>query len=174
MREEEPISSHLLEIPKRAGLLLQDMQKRVQEIQRAEKDIVTEADLASEAFIIKSLGVITPNLPIYSEEAGGDLDGATRWIIDPLDGTMNYSQQDDHWGISIAYVRDEQVAFGVVNLPALNLFLPVSRRKDGVTNEHSRYSRLNEPEWIRVNSEPKLTKRAGVWIDWIKGDNDTI
>src|SRR5205823_13585911 len=56
-------------------------------------DIVTEADLASEAIIVAGLKALTPDAGILAEESGASPgDNAARWIIDPLDGTINYAR----------------------------------------------------------------------------------
>src|SRR5260221_10095823 len=55
-------------------------------------DVVTEADLAAEEIVVAGLLRLTPNAAILAEERGavGDARGE-RWIIDPLDGTVNFA-----------------------------------------------------------------------------------
>ena len=56
------------------------------------RDIVTDADLAAEKIVIDGLQALTPGAAILSEERGFSGDAkASRWIIDPLDGTINYA-----------------------------------------------------------------------------------
>ncbi|MEJ7618091.1 MAG: inositol monophosphatase family protein [Pyrinomonadaceae bacterium] len=80
-----------------AGAILAERFGRQNRImQKGEIDIVTEADLASERFIIDRIRSHYPRHAILSEEAGavaqtGGDDGEWKWIIDPLDGTTNYS-----------------------------------------------------------------------------------
>src|SRR6185503_18834048 len=52
-------------------------------------DVVTEVDLASEREVRRLLGEATPDIAILAEEEGGAASG-TRWIVDPLDGTVNF------------------------------------------------------------------------------------
>ena len=53
-------------------------------------DLVTQIYLAAEAAIREHLQTHTPDIPILAEEGGGPWDVATRWIVDPLDGTTNF------------------------------------------------------------------------------------
>src|SRR5512140_3329567 len=56
------------------------------------RDVVTEADLASEARVIRGIRALTPNAALLSEAAGASgPDGGPRWIVHPLDGTVNYA-----------------------------------------------------------------------------------
>ncbi len=84
-------------------------------------DLVTEADRASEALIVKRLRAAFPRSAILGEE-GGLLAGnaAERWIIDPLDGTTNYAHGYPLYCVSIAYERAGALACGVVYAPALD------------------------------------------------------
>lgn len=86
MRGAEPIVT-------RAAATLVEMQRKPRATTRKElRDIVTDADLAAERIVIDGLRALTPNAAILSEEAGfsGTLT-ASRWIIDPLDGTVNHA-----------------------------------------------------------------------------------
>ncbi len=70
-------------------------------------DIVTEVDRASETCIVELLRLATPDFGFLLEE-NGVVAGRTdaRWIIDPLDGTVNYAAGYPHYSISIALERD--------------------------------------------------------------------
>ncbi|HET8876853.1 MAG TPA: inositol monophosphatase family protein, partial [Casimicrobiaceae bacterium] len=78
-------------IAARAAQTLVAMHDRPHEVARKQlRDVVTEADLASERLVIDGLRALTPGAAILSEEAGASgPDGGTRWIVDPLDGTVN-------------------------------------------------------------------------------------
>jgi len=89
---------------------------------KARHEIVTRADLLSEKII---LGEIRKNFPehgILSEETGlspakGNEDFL--WIIDPLDGTTNFSMHNPLWCVSIALARGREIVLGVVYAPVL-------------------------------------------------------
>ena len=81
-------------------------------------DLVTEADLGSEKVIIESIHKVFPDHAILAEESGmsGENQGS-RWIIDPLDGTTNYTHQLGLFGVSIAFEMEGKIAVGIVLNP---------------------------------------------------------
>ncbi|MDE6335413.1 MAG: inositol monophosphatase [Muribaculaceae bacterium] len=84
-------------------------------------DIVTTADKASERHIISSIRSLFPTHSIITEEAG-ELCGESelRWVIDPLDGTTNFSQGLPVFSVSIAVEHNTKPIVGVVFAPYLN------------------------------------------------------
>jgi len=81
-------------------------------------DLVTEADVASEENIIGIIRKSFPDHSILAEESGleqGDLNH--QWIIDPLDGTVNFAHQVPIFSISIAYAFKGTPVMGVVLNP---------------------------------------------------------
>lgn len=96
-------------------------------------EILTKADLASEKII---LGEIMKNFPshhILAEESG---DSGRKsefvWIVDPVDGTTNFSIHNPLWSISIAVARENRVIFGLVYAPYLKEMY-LAERGGGVT-----------------------------------------
>lgn len=84
-------------------------------------DVVTEADLASEAVIIKEISEAFPDHTVLSEEAGLLKKGSSEyaWVIDPLDGTTNYTHQYPIVSVSIALLYRDKPVVGVVYNPIL-------------------------------------------------------
>lgn len=82
-------------------------------------DLVTEADIASEKMITGIIRKAFPDHEILAEE-GGRLRGETNacWIIDPLDGTVNFSHNLPIYCISIAFSVDNEVKIGIVFNPS--------------------------------------------------------
>jgi histidinol-phosphatase len=80
---------------------------------------VTEADLAAENAIRARLAAERPADGIHGEEFGDDRAEGRRWIIDPIDGTRNYSRGVPVWGALIALEEDGAQQIGVVSAPAL-------------------------------------------------------
>jgi myo-inositol-1(or 4)-monophosphatase len=81
---------------------------------------VTETDVAAENLIIARLRAAFPDHRFYAEESGGDewrAAGAPIWLIDPLDGTVNFSHGFPHIGISLALLVDSQPVVGVIRDP---------------------------------------------------------
>lgn len=86
-----------------------------------EADIVTAADKASEAIIVKSIKHLYPSHSILSEEMGAENhDGEYRWIIDPLDGTTNFSAGIPIFAVSIGIEHNGVPVVGVVYDPVLD------------------------------------------------------
>jgi len=80
---------------------------------------VTEADRAVERELRAILARERPNDAILGEEEGVSGSGARRWIIDPIDGTRNYSRGVPVWATLIALEDAGVVTVGVVSAPAL-------------------------------------------------------
>ena len=78
-------------------------------------DPVSDADLAAEKAIMGVLSEARPGDGILSEE-GGAADSASglRWVVDPLDGTVNYLFAIPHWAVSVAVEDAEGAVAGVV------------------------------------------------------------
>lgn len=88
------------------------------------RDVVTAADTASEDHIRAALAAYDPDIPVLGEEGARgatahDLPGGPVWIVDPLDGTVNYVQGIPCFAVSIGLVEDGAPVLGVVHAPAL-------------------------------------------------------
>jgi len=91
-------------------------------------DVVTEMDRRSEALITERVRAVRPGDTILGEEGGQsqgghDLDAAgdqarVRWVVDPLDGTVNYLYGLPDWAVSIAAEVDGTILAGVVEVPS--------------------------------------------------------
>ncbi len=105
-----------------AGKIVLEAQGKAAVKEKSLNNLVTEADLAAQEVIIKTIKQNFPDHLIIAEE--GDLragsDGDNLWIIDPLDGTNNYAHNIPQFSISIAYARSGQVLTGVVYDPVRN------------------------------------------------------
>lgn len=87
-------------------------------------DLVTDADFASEKIIVDAIQKKFPTHAIYSEESHRDnLFADNCWIIDPLDGTNNYSYGFPIWGVSIAYAKKGELAAGGIAYPSQGIII---------------------------------------------------
>ncbi|RKN06860.1 inositol monophosphatase family protein [Streptomyces radicis] len=105
----------------RAGLLLREGRPAdlgVLATKSSPIDVVTEMDLAAEKLITGFLADHRPRDGFLGEE-GGTSDGTSgvRWIIDPLDGTVNYLYGLPQWAVSIAAEHEGEVIAAVVAAP---------------------------------------------------------
>lgn len=81
---------------------------------------VTEVDQKSEQMFREAVKATYPDDEILGEEDGGGL-VATRWVIDPIDGTRKFVRNMPFWGICIAYEVEGECVLGVVTIPGLDL-----------------------------------------------------
>ena len=80
-------------------------------------DLVTEADKAAERHIVDKLRRLRPDDAIIAEEGSANTGtSGIRWVVDPLDGTVNYTYGFPHWCVSIGVEGDERL--GVVHDPS--------------------------------------------------------
>lgn len=107
----------------RAGETLMAMRRAGIDATRKEGlDVVTAADLASERVVIEGLRALSPSASILSEEAGAiDGSGDARWIIDPLDGTVNFAAGLPWFSVTIAYQERGETLLGMTRAPAMPL-----------------------------------------------------
>jgi fructose-1,6-bisphosphatase/inositol monophosphatase family enzyme len=127
---EETAVEELMELMRGADRVLADAATKLVSMQasplRTERkdllDVVTEADLAAEEIVVSGLMKLTPHASILAEERGavGDFKGA-RWIIDPLDGTVNFASGMPWFSVTAAYEAEGKILLGLVNAPKAGL-----------------------------------------------------
>jgi myo-inositol-1(or 4)-monophosphatase len=101
--------------------ILELLGKKTRVIMKGEIDPVTEADLRSEKAILDFIGRRFPGDSILTEEAGErKRDPERQWIIDPLDGTVNFAHGFPMFAVSIALQAHGEIVAGVVLNPVLN------------------------------------------------------
>jgi myo-inositol-1(or 4)-monophosphatase len=83
------------------------------------RDLVTEWDTRCEDLIRERLAAATPELAVVGEERGGEQDSQPCWMLDPIDGTVNFAHGFPVWGIALAMMRGGVADVGVVAAPAL-------------------------------------------------------
>ncbi|WP_158926541.1 3'(2'),5'-bisphosphate nucleotidase CysQ [Acidisphaera sp. S103] len=110
-------------LAERAGAEIRRIRDRGFQVQRkADASVVTEADHAAEAIILAGLREALPGCVVIAEEemAGGKVTAATEafWLVDPLDGTREFSSGGDDFAVNIGLVRDGRPVLGVVGVPA--------------------------------------------------------
>ncbi len=100
-------------------------------------DLLTEWDLASERVIAEVLARRAPQVPILAEEGGasGGADlTAGRFIVDPIDGTVNFVHGLPLFTVSVGYEHDGRVVAGVVLAPALGWEFSAARGAGATMN----------------------------------------
>lgn len=82
-------------------------------------DLVTSADTAAEKLIRREITRRRPRDSVLGEEGGPSGNGSVRWLVDPLDGTVNYLNRLPAWAVSIAAEVNGVVVAAIVHAPAL-------------------------------------------------------
>ncbi|MBI2583754.1 MAG: inositol monophosphatase [Candidatus Aenigmarchaeota archaeon] len=91
-------------------------------VKAGEKGLITEADSASDEFIRYEIRRAYPDHSIVSEEGYPVKGSEFEWVVDPLDGTNNYSRGDPHFSVSIALKYRGESVVGVIHNPAFGEF----------------------------------------------------
>jgi myo-inositol-1(or 4)-monophosphatase len=110
-----------------AGRLLMDRYERLERVDyKSARDVVTDADHAAEAAILAAIRDDFPGDGILAEESGAHvrLDGSPAtgaegrtWVVDPLDGTVNYANGIPFFCVSVALVADGRPVVGAIHDP---------------------------------------------------------
>ena len=113
-------------------------------------DFVTSADKRTEKIIIDELQKAHPDYCIISEEAGilNKSNKSNKWIIDPIDGTMNFLNGVPQFAISIGYEENDDIKCGVIFNPIMN---------EMFTAEKGGGAYLNNSR-IRVSNKKKINE----------------
>jgi myo-inositol-1(or 4)-monophosphatase len=111
-------------------------------------DVVTEMDQAAERLIREQIGAARPHDAVLGEEGGQSGESSlVRWIVDPLDGTVNYLYDLPDWAVSIAAEAAGQVVAGVVCVPRRDVMyfatLGGGAWRAGMTSSMTAAERLN-------------------------------
>ncbi len=116
-------------------------------------DEVSDADRASERLIVEAIRGAHPDDAVVSEEGGGAPGtSGRRWLVDPLDGTVNYLYRIPHWCVTIACADAEGPFVGVV-YDAVRSELFSARRGHGAwLRRIGNDAGASRPERLRVSS----------------------
>ena len=113
----------LLEITSEAGEIIMKLRESSIDYSLKEDSTpFTSADKASHEYLVKSLEILTPNIPILSEESSHISFSVRKswneyWLIDPLDGTRDFIDGSPDFCISVALIQNNYPAFGLIYSP---------------------------------------------------------
>jgi len=134
---------------KASKILIRDFGE-VEKLQVSKKgpaDFVTNADLKAEKLIIEELKKAKPCYSIISEENGveNNKDKKNTWIIDPIDGTINFLHGVPHFAISIALKSNDEIISGLIFDPIKNeMFYAEKNNGAYFNNQRIRVSKKND------------------------------
>ena len=141
--------AELLELARKvgadAGALLMDRPPAFEiEEKSTAIDIVTQMDKKAEKFIVQSLLAARPDDGMIGEEGAAiESKSGITWVIDPLDGTVNYFYGLPGWNVSIAAKDSEGSVVGVVTAPTINSMWWATRGGGAFFN--GKKIKVNEP-----------------------------
>ena len=138
MNNQSEFLSFSLDLAKRVGDLQLSYFGNISSIDRKSTniDLVTNADIESEKVIISRIKKAYPNHSIISEEAGSiENNSEYTWIIDPLDGTTNFTHNLPIFAVSIALKRQDEIISGVVFNPAADKCFYAEKNKGAFLND---------------------------------------
>ncbi len=155
---------------KASKILIRDFGEieKLQVSKKGPSDFVTNSDLRIEKIIIEELKKAKPNYSVISEENGieNNKDKNNTWIIDPIDGTINFLHGIPHFAISIALRSNNEIVSGLIFDPIKNeMFFAEKDNGAFFNNQRIRVSQKNELNNClfatggKVNKEPNLSYR---------------
>ena len=121
--------------------------EKLQVSKKGPYDFVTNSDVKAEKIIIEELKKARPHYSIISEENGteNNKDKNNTWIIDPIDGTINFLHGIPHFAISIALKYNEEIVSGLIFDPIKNEIFFAEKENGAFFNNHRiRVSKKNE------------------------------
>ena len=130
---------------------------------KAPGDFVTSADKRTEKILIEELQKSHPEYGIVTEESGiiNKSNNKNKWIIDPIDGTMNFLNGIPQFAISIGYEEDNEIKCGVIFNPITNeMYLAEKGNGAYLNNSRIRVSNKNNiKDSIIVTGGPKQNSK---------------
>ena len=155
---------------KASKILIRDFGEieKLQVSKKGPSDFVTNSDLKAEKIIIEELKKARPNYSIISEENGieNNKDRNNTWIIDPIDGTINFLHGIPHFAISIALKFNDEIISGLIFDPIKNEMFFAEKGNGAFFNNHrvrvSKKNKLNDCLFVtggKILKEPDLPYR---------------
>ena len=151
---------------KASKLLIRDFGEieKLQVSKKGPRDFVTNADLKAEKIILEELKKARPNYSIISEENGTDInkDKNNTWIVDPIDGTINFLHGIPHFAISIALKSNDEIVSGLIFDPIKNEMFYAEKNNGAFFNNQR----------IRVSSKNNIDECLFATNDKVNNDLD--
>ena len=141
--------------------------EKLQVSKKGPHDFVTNSDIKTEKIIIDELNKGRPNYSIISEENGIEKNKDTKntWIIDPIDGTINFLHGIPHFAISIALRSNNEIVSGLIFDPIKNEMFYAEKNNGAYFNNHRiRVSKKNDINECLFASGNKVTEKVDLTI----------
>ena len=139
--------------------------EKLQVSKKGPYDFVTNADLKTEKIILNELKKAKPNYSIISEENGIEVnkDKKNSWIVDPIDGTVNFLHGIPHFAISIAHMSDGEIVSGLTFDPIKDeIFYADKNNGAFFNNQRIRVSKKNNINDCLFVTGDNVSKELGL------------
>ncbi len=149
---------------KASKILIRDFGEleKLQVSKKGPTDFVSNADLKAEKIIIEELNKARPNYSILSEENGSKAikESNNTWIVDPIDGTINFLHGIPHFAISIALKSNDEIISGLIFDPIKNeIFYAEKNNGAFFNNQRIRVSKKNQINECLFVAGGKINKK---------------
>ncbi len=160
---EQKIISEIVELIYSAGNVAKDFfyRNNLNSSKKSDNTLFCDADLAVEDFIIKALALITPSLPIISEEQAYQQQNLQKkittnigeyWLLDPIDGSNSFINHCNEFAISLALISNGKPIFGILHAPLFNNGEIIYSNNDKIYQ----IDNLNSQSWSGLFNKQKL------------------
>lgn len=160
MKDVEQIFNEALKLVKECSNILKDVDFDKEAVIKSDGSLVTKYDLMLDEKLTKGLKAIV-DYPVLSEEHKEVL-GDSYFVIDPIDGTHNFSRGFECFGIMLGLVVKGTIMFGIVDLPLLNKTYTAIRGKGAYLNGNK--ITVREPGERFIGN---TNMRSQTVLDWI-------
>lgn len=153
-----------------AARILEIYQRDFEVYKKADASPLTDADMAAHHFITEALAVLTPALPVLSEEAA-DADYAERarwpsmWLVDPLDGTKEFVQRSPDFTVNIALIENGRPVLGVVHVPVTGMSYSAAAGRGAWKQEKGRAPQPIRARTYRGGRATVVASRSHAGVD---------
>jgi len=141
-RAADPVLAVAVRAARRAAAVIADASRdlrRLPTFSKEQGDIVSAADEEAEQAIVATISAAFPDHSILGEEsgarAGTNVDSPYRWIIDPIDGTMNFVHGFPYYAVSIALAHEGELTHAVVLDPTRDELFTAIRGRGAQLND---------------------------------------
>lgn len=146
MMNLEEVFEKTLILIKECSTLLKNTSQELDEQSKKDGTLITKYDLIVDQKLTQELKKIV-NYPILSEEHEENI-GDTYFVIDPIDGTHNFSRGFEYFGIMVAFVEKEETLFSIIDMPMLNKTYTALKGKGAFLNGVRIYLKKRENRLI--------------------------
>jgi len=151
----------IIEISKEAGKAILEIYNTNFDYQiKEDLSPLTKADTLSHNIICQRLKILTPDIPILSEE-NSDIPFNIKslwkqyWLVDPLDGTKEFIKRNGEFTVNIALINNNEPVFGVI-------YIPIDNRLFWGSKIHGAYEIKNGKNQIKIHASTKNIKKIAV------------